>query len=89
MALKVGIGTLRAARVGAAAGATATAATTTTALAVGAAFTGLTLRRLGTGEGRFAGLGRGADPEARVEARDRLDAYLAAATTAPTVGLGE
>ncbi len=28
-------------------------------------------------------------PEARVEARDRLDAYLAAATTAPTVGLGE
>jgi integrase len=28
-------------------------------------------------------------PEARVEARDRLDAYLAAATTAPTVGLGD
>ena len=28
-------------------------------------------------------------PEARIEARDRLDAYLAAATTAPTVGLGD
>ncbi len=64
VALLVGISALRAARTalgGAAAGATATTATTTTTVAIGAAFTGLALLGLGTGEGRFTGLRRGAE----------------------------
>jgi hypothetical protein len=64
VALLVGISALRAVRTalgGAAAGATATTATTTTTVAIRAAFTGLSLLGLGAGEGRLAGLRRGAE----------------------------